>query len=72
VLASAKDFSHRIYLAEGIFGEVTLTFRRGRWESLPSTFPDYASGLYDGFLNKAREGWKRQIHDAPGGDSTQA
>ena len=71
VLASAKDFSHRIYLADGIFAEVTLTFRRGRWESLPSTFPDYASGLYDGFLNEVRQSWKRQLHGAADGDSPQ-
>ena len=55
VLASTKDFAHRVYLREGIFAEVTLTFRNGVWESHPYTFPDYRSGLYDPFLKQVRE-----------------
>ena len=54
VLASMKDFSHRIYLGRGVYGEITLTWRNGRWQSLPWTFPDYASGAYHEFLTKAR------------------
>jgi len=54
VLASMKNFSHRIYLSGGVYGEVTLRYRRGRWEPLPWTFPDYASGRYDAFLTAVR------------------
>lgn len=54
VLASMKPFSHRIYLARGVWAEVTLMYRKGRWEPLPWTFPDYASGRYDAFLSGAR------------------
>ncbi|MFW6132558.1 MAG: DUF4416 family protein [Planctomycetota bacterium] len=54
VLASMKNFSHRIYLSGGVWAEVTLMYRRGRWEALPWTFPDYASGRYDAFLTRAR------------------
>jgi len=54
VLASMKDFSHRIYLGRGVYAEVTLLYRRGRWEPLGWTFPDYASGRYDAFLTEAR------------------
>ncbi|NLF30385.1 MAG: DUF4416 family protein [Planctomycetes bacterium] len=60
VLASAKDFSHRIYLSHGIYAEMTLRVVRGRWESAPWTFPDYASGRYDVFLTAARERLKAQ------------
>lgn len=55
VLASMKNFSHRIYLDGGVYAEVTLMYRRGRWEPLPWTFPDYASGRYDAFLTAVRE-----------------
>ena len=55
VLASMKNFSHRIYLADGVYAEITLQYRKGRWEKLPWTFPDYASGRYDEFLTAARE-----------------
>ena len=59
VLASTKDHAHRIYLGKGIFAEVTLRFRFGKWVSFDYTFPDFASGVYDGFLSKAREQWLR-------------
>ena len=55
VLASMKDFSHRIYLGGGVYAEITLLYRRGRWEALPWTFPDFASGRYDAFLTAARQ-----------------
>jgi hypothetical protein len=41
VLASTKDFSHRVYLGEGIYGEVTLIYERKKFRSLPWTYPDY-------------------------------
>ena len=55
VLASMKNFSHRIYMGRGVFGEVTMQYRHGTWEPLPWTFPDYASGRYFGFLDQVRE-----------------
>ncbi len=54
VLASMKNFSHRIYLRDGVYAEVTLMYRKGAWEALEWTFPDYASGRYDAFLTEAR------------------
>ena len=55
VLATTKDFAHRIYLRDGIFAEITLTFRAGRWLSHQFTFPDFKSGIYDTFLRRARD-----------------
>ncbi len=55
VLASMKNFSHRIYLSQGVYAEITLQYVKGRWRRLPWTFPDYASGRYDEFLTAARE-----------------
>jgi hypothetical protein len=55
VLASMKNFSHRIYLRDGVYAEITLMFRRGRWEPLPWTFPDFRSGRYDAFLSSVRD-----------------
>ncbi|MCE5279616.1 MAG: DUF4416 family protein [Planctomycetaceae bacterium] len=54
VLASMKNFSHRIYLRDGVYGEITLLYRGRRWEALEWTFPDFASGRYDAFLSEAR------------------
>ena len=55
VLASTKDYAHRIYLDQGIYAEITLFFRHGKWEKHAWTFPDYGSGIYDRFLNGCRE-----------------
>ena len=61
VLASTKDFAHRIYLNSGIYAEITLSFVKGKWVSHPYTFPDYASGIYDEFFTQVRERLRVQI-----------
>ena len=60
VLASAKNFSHRVYLRDGVYAEVTLQYRRGKWHGAAWTFPDYASGRYDAFLTAARSRLREQ------------
>jgi len=64
VLASAKDFSHRIYLRDGIYAEVTLHYKKsGSFESRPWTFPDYAaSPEYHAFLLEARRRCCEQLN----------
>ena len=61
VLASAKGLSHRIYLARGVFAEVTLNYTHSQWQSNPWTFPDYASGAYDAFLTEVRSILRGQL-----------
>lgn len=54
-LASTKEGPHRLYLNNGIYAELTLLYRRARWEALPWTFPDFRSGRYDRFLSLCRD-----------------
>ncbi len=54
-LASTKDFSHRIYQKDGIFAEITLIYERGRFRSLPWTYPDYTEPEVLEILTKARD-----------------
>ncbi|MBN1436272.1 MAG: DUF4416 family protein [Sedimentisphaerales bacterium] len=54
VLATTKNYSHRIYIGESMYAEATLHYHRGKWTSWPYTYPDYGSGAYDGFLSEAR------------------
>lgn len=61
LLASTKGQAHRVYLREGIFCEVTLCRRKGRWQSFFYTFPDFGSGAYDDWLETVREDWKREV-----------
>lgn len=44
VLASGKNFTHRVYLGSGIWADLTLIYnKRQGWVDLPWTFPDYAA-----------------------------
>ncbi len=46
VLFSTKDYTHRIYINKGIFAEVTLFYKDGKYNSWPWTYPDYKSEPY--------------------------
>jgi hypothetical protein len=63
VLASMKNFAHRIYLRDSVYAEVTLTYNHG-WQPTSWTFPDFASGRYDAFLNQARDFCARKLAEA--------
>ena len=65
VLASMKNFSHRIYMDRGVYAEVTLMYRKGDWQSLEWTFPDFASPRYWEFLDSVRERLKQQLLQKP-------
>jgi hypothetical protein len=54
ILATTKDYSHRIPLSGGIYAEVTLVYRNGGFEALPWTYPDYASPGYRAILGEIR------------------
>jgi len=61
VLLTGKDYSHRLYLGEGIYGEVTLMVRQGRFAPLPWTYPDYASQPLLGILESLRKRYLWQL-----------
>ena len=63
VLATGKNFSHRIYLRRGIFADLTLIYRKGRFESLPWTYPDYADTQLQNFLIKVRNKYALDLKD---------
>ncbi len=55
VLASTKDYAHRVYLGEGIYAEVTLRYQGGRFVALDTTYPDYRTEESLESFKKARE-----------------
>ena len=61
ILASTKDNAHRVYMWDDIYAEVTLCRRKSGWESFSYTFPDFASGVYDEFLESVRVDWKKGV-----------
>ena len=61
ILASTKNFSHRIYIGQNIYAELTLSYIKGKWQSYPYTFPDYKETRYHKFLSKVRERLVEQL-----------
>ena len=58
VLATGKNFSHRVYLSKGIWADLTLIFHKGDWFDLPWTFPDYATPEIKKHLTAVRAMYK--------------
>jgi len=63
VLASSKDYSHRIYLGKGIYGEVALYYKGNRYNPFPYTYYDYKDPLCLSIFEAAREGLKRLLRE---------
>ena len=54
VLATGKNFTHRIYVGQGIYADLTLIFQKGAFRTLPWTYPDYADSRLIRFLTLVR------------------
>lgn len=63
VLATTKDQQHRIYLAEGIYAEVTLRYHQRTFRPNDWTYPDYRSPEYIGIFNQIRDLYRQQLKD---------
>jgi hypothetical protein len=64
VLASTKDYKHRIYLAKGIFAEITLVYKGRSFQGWECTYPDYATPDYINIFNKIRDIYYLQVKSA--------
>jgi hypothetical protein len=61
VLATTKNYSHRIYIGSKMYAEVTLIFDKGRWCPLDHTYPDYRQQCYFDFIEKVRDRLLEQL-----------
>jgi hypothetical protein len=61
VLASGKNYTHRIYLRAGIYADLTLIYHKGRFRPLDWTYPDYAGENIINFLQSIRERYMFQL-----------
>ncbi|WP_419787424.1 DUF4416 family protein [Pseudodesulfovibrio sp.] len=66
VLATGKNFSHRIYLHDGIWADLTLIWQKGGWKDFPWTFPDYAGEEMKSRLTKLRQLYKTKLNTLKG------
>jgi hypothetical protein len=61
VLATTKNYSHRIYIGKNMYAEVTLIFDKGKWQTMPYTYPDYAQKCYHDFFSIVRNRLVEQL-----------
>ncbi|MBI5598239.1 MAG: DUF4416 family protein [Deltaproteobacteria bacterium] len=54
IVASCKNYSHRVYLEKGVYAEVTLIFRDGEYRALDWTYPDYRGDMMRGVFREIR------------------
>jgi hypothetical protein len=61
VLASTKNYAHRIYLGKGIYGEVTLIYKDDTYNPHLFTYRDYQDKTCIEIFIKARETLKKML-----------
>jgi hypothetical protein len=61
VLATGKNFSHRIYIGRNIYADLTLTYSKESYRILPWTYPDYASPEIRHFLLQVRRKYSMDL-----------
>ena len=64
ILATTKNYSHRIYIGNKMYAEVTLIFDKGTWQPLPYTYPDYKQPCYHDFFTKVRTRLLQQLRNS--------
>lgn len=61
VLASTKNYSHRIYLRDGIYAEIELIYKHNQFQPVPWTYRDYLTAEYHAALHAIRDIYKQQL-----------
>ena len=61
VLLSGKEGPQKIYLGSGIWSDLNLIRKAGRFEALPWTFPDLRESRYHSFFERVRENLKLDL-----------
>jgi hypothetical protein len=64
ILATSKNYAHRIYLGKGVFAQQELLFERKRVRTLDWTYPDYRSLEYQEVFRKIREIYLTQLRNS--------
>ena len=71
ILATGKNYIHRIYLGKGIFADLTLIFKRGTFVPLEWTYPDYSDPKMIEIWNQLRERYMNEIREKRLRDKTE-
>jgi len=61
VLATTKNYDHRLYLGKGIFGDLHLKFTNKEFQTQPWTYPDYKQDQVIKFFKDLRQTYFKQL-----------
>ncbi len=70
VLATTKDYAHRLYLGDGIYAESTLKWRDGQFQPWEWTYSDYRTERYRDFFAEVREAYRLKLSNRKRFDGT--
>lgn len=63
ILATTKGYTHRPYLRNGIYADLTLVYRKRSFQPLEWTYPDYRTEAVIALFNQSR---KKYLEDLRG------
>ena len=63
ILATHKKYSHRPYLRNGVYADLTLIYKRKGFQPLEWTYPDYGSAEIIEIMNRLRERYRIQLKE---------
>jgi hypothetical protein len=61
IMATVKDFSHRVPLQQGIYGHLEFLFGKNEIRILDWTYPDFREETYHSFFLDARKKYLEQV-----------
>jgi hypothetical protein len=61
ILATTKNYQHRIYIGQGIFGDVHLQYSNKSYQPQSWTYPDYKDEQNIRFFNMVRQRYLEQL-----------
>lgn len=61
ILATTKNYSHRIYIGKGIFGDVHMQYKNKSYRAQSWTYPDYNDEKNVAFFNAVRTRYLEQL-----------
>jgi hypothetical protein len=64
ILATGKGYTHRPYLRDGIYADLTLIYQGKKFVALPWTYPDYADEKQLAMLSAIRSRYLLQLKTA--------
>lgn len=56
IMASHREYNHRLYLGQGVFGQIELIYSGGQFMRLPWSNPDFCHNEAMDLFNRVRDG----------------